>query len=174
MAHSSHTKSSVSIDFIQYTTTAICKKTEYNVLRVSQWIFSCLTGKNSRLSQIINTWTFYRLTPDGNEGVGVKISYLECTYGTKYYVINQVNGQINAIHDDSIELTDFTGRFSSFNLDELEIECMQTSRLSGWWGCFHTRCPCTTTANNTSGWGIRCKLQSAKHRRPHRYGIWLT
>ena len=44
-------------------------------------------GKNSRLSQIVNTWTFGRLTLDGNEGVGVKISYLECAYGMKYYVV---------------------------------------------------------------------------------------
>ena len=79
-------------------------------------------GKNSRLSQIVNTWTFSRLTPDGNEGVGVKIGYLECAYGMKYYVIDQVNGNINAIHDDSIELTEFTGHFSLFNLDELEMK----------------------------------------------------
>ena len=44
----------------------------------SQMIFFLPDGKNSRLSQIVNTWTFGRLTPDGNEGVGVKISYLEC------------------------------------------------------------------------------------------------
>ena len=37
-------------------------------------------------------------------------------------MIDQVNGQINSIHDDSIQLTDFTGRFSPFNLDELEIK----------------------------------------------------
>ena len=41
-------------------------------------------------------------------------------YGTRYYVINKVNGQINAIHDDSLELTEFKGRFSPFNLDNLE------------------------------------------------------
>ena len=52
----------------------------------------------------------------------VLISYLECAYGTKYYVIDQVNGQINAIHDDNIELTEFTGHFSPFNLDELELK----------------------------------------------------
>ena len=79
-------------------------------------------GKNSRLSQIINIWTLCRLTPDGNEGVRMEISYLEHTYSTKYYMIDQVNGQIYAIHDDSIELTDFTGHFSPFNLDELEIK----------------------------------------------------
>ena len=62
-------------------------------------------GKNTQLSQIINTWTFDRLTPNGNEGVGVQMDYLECAYETRYYIIDKVNGQINAIHDDSLELT---------------------------------------------------------------------
>ena len=34
--------------------------------------------------------------------------------------MEQVNGQINTIHDDSIELTEFVEHFSPFNLDELE------------------------------------------------------
>ena len=61
-----------------------------------------------------------RLTPNGNEGVGVQMDYLECAYETRYYVIDKVNGQINAIHDDSLELTEFKGQFSPFDLDELE------------------------------------------------------
>ena len=36
--------------------------------------------------------------------------------------MDQVNGHINVIHDDSIELTEFTGNFSPFNLDELELK----------------------------------------------------
>ena len=79
-------------------------------------------GKNSRLSQVVNTWTFGRLTPDGNEGVGMEISYLECAYSTKYFIMDQVNGHINAIHNDSIELTEFIGHFNPFNLDELELK----------------------------------------------------
>ena len=53
--------------------------------------------KNTQLSQIINTWMFKRLTANGNEGVGVQMDYLECAYKTKYYFIDKVNGQINAI-----------------------------------------------------------------------------
>ena len=64
-------------------------------------------GKNTQLSQIVNTWTFDRLTPNGNEGVGVQMDYLEHAYETKYYVIDKVNGQINAIHHNSLELTEF-------------------------------------------------------------------
>ena len=79
-------------------------------------------GKNSKISLIINKWIFGRQTPDGNEGVGVKIPYLECAYGTKYYVVNKINGNISAIHDNSIEPTDFFGCFSPFNLKELELD----------------------------------------------------
>ena len=84
------------------------------------------------LNQVVNTWTFGRLTPDGNEGVGVEISYLEHAYSTKYFVMDQVNGHINAMHDDSIELTEFTSCFSPFNLDELELKvCKLASHYKG-------------------------------------------
>ena len=78
--------------------------------------------KNSRISQIINKWIFSRQTPDGNEGVGVEIPYVEHAFSTKFYLVNQVNGNINAIHDNSIEPTDFFGCFSPFNLKELEFD----------------------------------------------------
>ena len=50
------------------------------------------------------------------------MDYLECAYETKHYIIDKVNGQINAIHDDSLELTEFKGCFSLFDLDELEMK----------------------------------------------------
>ena len=68
------------------------------------------------------TWTFDRLTPNGNECIGVQINYLEHAYGTKYYIVDKVNGQINAIHDDGLELTEFMGCFSPFNLNEKEMK----------------------------------------------------
>ena len=37
-------------------------------------------------------------------------------------MIDKVNCEINAIHDDSLELTEFTGHFSPFDLDELEMK----------------------------------------------------
>ena len=46
----------------------------------------------------------------------------KCAYGTRYYVINKVNGDINAIHDESLELMEFKGRFSPFDLDNLEAK----------------------------------------------------
>ena len=78
--------------------------------------------KNTQLSKVVNTWTFDRLTPNGNEGVGVKIDYLERAYGTRYYVIDKINGDINAIHDESLELTEFKGHFSPFDLENLEVK----------------------------------------------------
>ena len=48
------------------------------------------------------------------------MDYMEHAYGTRYYVIDKVNGQINAIHDGSLEVTEFKGRFSPFDLDNLE------------------------------------------------------
>ena len=84
--------------------------------------FFLLDGKNTQLSKVVNTWTFDRLTPNGNEGVGVKLDYLECTYGTRYYVIDKVNGDINAIHDECLELTEFKGHFSPLDLENLEAK----------------------------------------------------
>ena len=84
-------------------------------------------GKNTQLSKIINMWNFDRLTPNGNEGVGIKLDYLECAYGTRYYVIDKVSGDINAIHDESLKITEFKGHFSSFQSRQLRSEGMQTS-----------------------------------------------
>ena len=65
-------------------------------------------------------------------------------------MIDQVNGQINAIHDHSIELTDFIGCFSPLNLDELEIKVCRLAdarRIR----IYAHKVSCTTTADNTSG-----------------------
>ena len=85
-------------------------------------------GKNTQLSKVVNTWTFDRLTPNGNEGVGVKLDYLERTYGTRYFIIDKVNGDINAIHDESLELTEFKGHFRPFDLDDLEARICKLSK----------------------------------------------
>ena len=79
-------------------------------------------GRNTQWSKIVNTWTFDRLTSNGNEGVGVQLDYLEHAYGTRYYVIDKVNSDINAIHDISLELTEFKGHFSPFDLDNIEAK----------------------------------------------------
>ena len=40
----------------------------------------------------------------------------------KYYIVDQVNGNINAVHDDSLESIEFMGCFCQFNLEELELK----------------------------------------------------
>ena len=119
MAHSSHTKSSISIDLFNLPPLPDTRKHSTMICEIPNDFF-VPDGKNTQLSKVVNTWTFDRLTPNGNEGVGVKLDYLECTYGTRYYVIDKVNGDINAIHDESLELTEFKGHFSPFDLDDLE------------------------------------------------------
>ena len=121
MARSSHTKSSISIDLFNLPPLPDMRKHSTMICEIPNDFF-LPDGKNNQLSKVVNTWTFDRLTPNGNEGVGVKIDYLERAYGTRYYVIDKVNGDINAIHDESLELTEFKGHFSPFDLENLEAK----------------------------------------------------
>ena len=113
MARSSHTKSSVSIDLFNLPLLPDTRKHTTMISEIPNNFFMP-DGKNMQLSKVVNSWTFDRLTPNGNEGVGVKLDYLEHAYGTRYYVIDKVNGDIYAIHNESLELTEFKGRFKSF------------------------------------------------------------
>ena len=79
MAHSSHTKSSVSIDLFSLPLLPDAKRQTTMFCDILNNFF-LPDGKNTKLSHIINTWTFDRLTPNQNEGVGVQINYLECAY----------------------------------------------------------------------------------------------
>ena len=126
MAHSSYTESSVLINLFNLPPLPDARRQSTMQCKIPN-IFFLPDVKNTQLSNIVSTWTFNRLTPNGNEGIGAQIDYLEHTYGTKYYVINKVNDQINAIHDDSLELTKFKGCFSLFDLDNLESK---VSRLA--------------------------------------------
>ena len=130
MAHSSHTKSSVSIDLFNLPPLPDTRKHSTMICEIPNDFF-LPDGKNTQLSKIVNTWTFDRLTPNGNEGVGVKLDYLECAYGTRYYVIDKVSGDINAIHDESLELTEFKGRFSPFDLGNLEAKVCRLALGNG-------------------------------------------
>ena len=121
MAHSSHTKSSVSIDLFNLPLLPDMRKHSTMICEIPNDFF-LPDGKNTQLSKVVNTWKFDRLTPNGNEGVGVKLDYLECAYGTRYYVIDKVNSDINAINDESLELTEFKGHFSPFDLENLEVK----------------------------------------------------
>ena len=121
MTHYSHTKTSVSIDLFNLPPLPDARRQSTMQCEIPNDYF-LPDRKNTQLSKIINNWMFDRLTPDGNEGVGVQMDYLECVYGTRYYIDDKVNGQINAIHDDSLEVTEFKGHFSPFDLDNLELK----------------------------------------------------
>ena len=127
MARSSRTKSSVSIDLFNLPPLPDTKKHSAMISEIQNDFF-LPDGKNTQLSKAVSTWTFDRLTPNGNEGVGIRLDCLQRAYGTKYFVIDKVNGDINAIHDESIELTEFKGRFRPFDLDELEIKIDRVSK----------------------------------------------
>ena len=127
MAHSSRTKSSISINLFNLPPLPDARKHSTMICEIPNDFF-LPDGKNTQLSKVVNTWTFDRLTPNGNEGVGVKLDYLERVYGTRYYVINKVNSDINAIHDESLELTEFKGHFRPFDLDDLETRICRLSK----------------------------------------------
>ena len=70
MAHSSHTKSSVSMDLFNLPPLPDATRQSMMQCEIPNNFF-LPDGKNTRLSKIVNTWTLDRLTPNGNEGVGV-------------------------------------------------------------------------------------------------------
>ena len=121
MAHSSRTKSSVSIDLFNLPHLPDTRKQSMMICEIPNNFF-LPDGKNTQLRKFVNTWNFDRLTPNGNEGVGIQLDYLECAYGTRYFVIHKVNGDINAIHNVSLKITEFKSRFSPFDLENLEAK----------------------------------------------------
>ena len=130
MARSSRTKSSFSIDLFNLPPLPDAKKHPAMISEIQNDFF-LPDGKNTQLSKAVNTWTFNRLTPNGNEGVGIKLDCLARAYGTKYFVIDKVNDDINAIHDESLELTEFKGHFRPFDLDDLETKIGRLSKRAG-------------------------------------------
>ena len=137
MVHSSWARSNVSIDLFNLPSPPDERRT-MTMNNDLPHNFYLPDGKNSKISQIINKWIFGRQTPDGNKGVRVKIPYLECAYGTRYYVVHRINGNISAIHENSIKPMDFFGHFGPFNLKELEFDVcrLQTATVAktiqGW------------------------------------------
>ena len=121
MARSSHTRSNISMDLFNLISLPDQRRSTMMIYDFPK-DFYLPDGKNSKMSQIINKWVFDRQTPDVNDGIGIEIPYLECAYGTRYYVIDTVNGNINAIHNNKIEPTDFFSCLSQFNLRELEFD----------------------------------------------------
>ena len=93
MTHSSHARSNILIDLFNLPSLSDERR---STMMISEFPndFFLPDRKNSKISQVINKWNFGRQTLDGNGGIGVEILYLEHAYGTKYYMVNQINGNI--------------------------------------------------------------------------------
>ena len=76
-------------------------------------------GKNSRLLDRTDRVEFDRKTLEGNTGFWLEILYLECAFGTKYFVMDQVTGSMMGIYDDKVEQIDLKGQLKPFNTNQL-------------------------------------------------------
>ena len=76
-------------------------------------------GKNSRLLDCVERREFKRKTIDGNEGFVLQIPFLECAFGTKYFVVDKQKGNMMGIFDDKLETVSAEAQMRPFNLAQL-------------------------------------------------------
>ena len=76
-------------------------------------------GKKSRLLQLTDRKELDRKTIDGNEGFVLEIPFLEGAFGTKYFVINKITGNMMGIYDNKVELIEGKVQLQPFNLKQL-------------------------------------------------------
>ena len=81
--------------------------------------FYILDGTNTRLMDCVERREFKRKTIDGNEGFVLQIPFLECAFGTVYYVVDKQNGHMMGIFDDKLEDIDCDTQMKPFNLVQL-------------------------------------------------------
>ena len=120
MAHSSHSKGSVSVDLFNLPTLPDERRVTTSYLDIPV-DFYLPDGKNSKISKIVSRQAFDRQTPDGNEGFVIEIQYLERAFNKNTYLIDKVTGLLFALHDDHIESTGLCGSECVFALQELEF-----------------------------------------------------
>ena len=83
-------------------------------------------GKNTRLMNCVERREFERQTIDNNEGFVLQIPFLECAFGTLYYVIDEQNGHMMGIIDDQLQSTDCGTQMEPFNLAQLKSDDYKT------------------------------------------------
>ena len=76
-------------------------------------------GKNTRLMDCVERREFERQTIDNNEGFVLQIPFLECAFGTLYYVIDKQNGHMMGIIDDQLQSIDCGAQMEPFDLAQL-------------------------------------------------------
>ena len=77
-------------------------------------------GKNSRLLDRTDRVEFNRETIRGNMGFRLEIPYLECTFGTKYFIMDKITGSMMGIYDDKVEQIELQGQLKPFNKNQLD------------------------------------------------------
>ena len=78
-------------------------------------------GKNSRFLDWVERREFERKTLDGNEGFVLQIPFLECAFGTKYFVVDKQNGSMMGIFNDKVETISAEGTNETFQLSSTEL-----------------------------------------------------
>ena len=77
-------------------------------------------GKNSRLLDRTDRVEFDRETIEGNTGFTLEIPYLECTFSTKYFIMDRITGSMIGIYDDKFDQIDLKGQLKPFNINQLD------------------------------------------------------
>ena len=77
-------------------------------------------GKNSRLLDRTDRVEFDRETIGGNTGFRLEIPYLECTFSTKYFVMDKFTGSMMGIYDDKVKQIELQGQLKPFNINQLD------------------------------------------------------
>ena len=81
--------------------------------------FYVLDGKNTRLMDCVERREFKRQTVDNNKGFVLQIPFLECAFGTLYYVIDKQNGHMMSIIDNQLQDIDSGAQMEPFDLNHL-------------------------------------------------------
>ena len=76
--------------------------------------FYILDGKNLRLLQLTDRKEFNRKTISGNAGFVLEIPFLEHAFGTKYYVVDKINGEMMGIFNNKVEVVEAGGTITAF------------------------------------------------------------
>ena len=113
-----HSKKEISIDLFNLPPLPDDRNTLYANMDVPN-NFYIPDGMNTRLMDCVERREFERKTIDDNEEFALQIPFLECVFGTLYYVVDKQNGHMMGIFDDKLEDIDCDAQMKPFNLAQL-------------------------------------------------------
>ena len=76
-------------------------------------------GMNTSIMDFVERREFERKTIDGNRGFVLQIPFLECAFGTTYYVVDKQKSHMMGIFNDKLEDINFDAQIKPFNLAQL-------------------------------------------------------